>query len=148
MEMIAQFVAAMLGVCGFAVLFHAPRRFYVPCGLCGAIGWIVYLVAVQECGTHVAVASMAASVVLAVVSSILAIEMKAPATIFLVTGIFPLVPGADIYYTAYYMIQNDLALCAEKGVETLLIAGGIALGLVIGSALSTVCVRLARRTQR
>lgn len=145
MAMFAQFIAAMLGVLAFAVLFHAPSRFYIPCGLCGALSWMVYLVVVQEFDAGVGVASLAASLVLAIVSAILAVQMKAPATIFLVTGIFPLVPGSNIYYAAYHMIQGELSTCAEKGVETLLIAGGIAVGLMIGSAFAQTCLKLARQ---
>ena len=48
-----------------------------------------------------------------------AIAHKAPITLFLLCGIFPLVPGAGIYYTAYYLLLNEEQLFAAKGVETL-----------------------------
>ncbi len=51
-------------------------------------------------------------------------------------------PGAGIYYAAYYMIQGDLSLAAAKGVETLLVSGGIALGLMIGAACSNIAMRI------
>ena len=37
---------------------------------------------------------------------------------FLISGIFALVPGAGIYYTAYYFIMGDNAMAVAKGVET------------------------------
>mgnify|MGYP000007696612 CR=1 FL=1 len=58
-----------------------------------------------------------------------AIRHKAPITVFLLTGIFPLVPGAGIYYTAYYFLRNDRALCTSKGIETLKVAVALALGI-------------------
>ena len=54
---------------------------------------------------------------------------------FLIPGIFPLVPGAGIYYTAYYLIMNEMKSFSKKGTETFLIAGAIALGIVFGFAI-------------
>ena len=51
------------------------------------------------------------------------------------TGIFTLVPGAGIYYTAYYLLMGDLAQFTAKGIETFKIAGAIALGIVFGFAI-------------
>lgn len=56
-------------------------------------------------------------------------------TVFLTGGIFPLVPGAGIYYTVYAFITGDNAAAVFKGVETLKIAGVIALGIVLVLAL-------------
>lgn len=39
-------------------------------------------------------------------------------------------PGAGIYYTAYYFLRNDRALCTSKGIETL-VAVALALGIAI-----------------
>ena len=36
-------------------------------------------------------------------------------TIFLIAGIFPLVPGAGVYWTAYYIVTDQLRLAAETG---------------------------------
>ena len=49
----------------------------------------------------------------------------------MLTGIFPLVPGAGIYYTAYYFLRNDPSLCTSKGIETLKVAVALALGIAI-----------------
>ena len=55
--------------------------------------------------------------------------MKCPITIFLVSGIIPLVPGAGVYYTAYYLVMNQLSMAAQKGMESIKIAFGIVLGI-------------------
>ena len=52
-------------------------------------------------------------------------------TIFLLPGIFPLVPGAGIYYTAYYFLRGEQALFASKGVETFKVALALALGIAL-----------------
>ena len=48
----------------------------------------------------------------------------------LIPGIIPLVPGAGIYYTAYYFVMNDMALAAQKGVESLKVSFAIVVGMV------------------
>ena len=51
---------------------------------------------------------------------------------YLVSGIFPLVPGAGIYYTAYYLISGMPAKCSAKGLETFEIALAIVFGIIFG----------------
>ena len=46
-----------------------------------------------------------------------------------VTGIFPLVPGAGIYYTAYYFIQGNNALALSNGISTFKVAVALAVGI-------------------
>ena len=50
-------------------------------------------------------------------------------TVFLLSGIFPLVPGAGIYYTAYYFIQGSNALALAHGISTFKIAVALAVGI-------------------
>ena len=61
-----------------------------------------------------ALASLLAVIPLTLLARILAITLRTPVTVFLLTGIFPLVPGAGIYYSAYYFIQGDNALALAK----------------------------------
>ena len=49
---------------------------------------------------------------------------------FLIAGIIPLVPGAGVYYTAYYLMTGDLALAIEKGMGAVAVAFAIVLGIV------------------
>ena len=50
-------------------------------------------------------------------------------TVFLLSGIFPLVPGAGIYYTAYYFIQGNNALALSNGISTFKVAVALAIGI-------------------
>ena len=51
-------------------------------------------------------------------------------TIFLVSGILPLVPGAGIYWTAYYLVTDQLAEAADRGFLAVKVAVAIVLGIV------------------
>ncbi|MEG1103837.1 MAG: threonine/serine exporter family protein [Oscillospiraceae bacterium] len=129
MQFAIQLAVSFAATIAFAILFHAPRKEYLYCGATGAAGWAFYLVAMHYQPSPV-VASLVAVLVLAVMARIFAVIRRCPSTIFLVCGIFPLVPGAGIYYTAYHFIMGENELCAAKGVETIKIAVVIALGIV------------------
>ena len=130
LSLLAQTAVSFVATVSFAILFQVPREQYVYSGLCGAAGWLCYLLVMQNYPSP-AVASFAAVVVLTVMSRIFAVRRKTPVTVFLICGIFPLVPGAGIYYTAYYFLRDDRTLFLNKGVETLKIALALALGIAL-----------------
>ena len=131
-ELELQFLMGFAGVWGFAVLFRAPGIKCVYCGILGALAWVFYLV-VRGRGIPYAGAITLAVFVLALVSRGVAAWIRTPATVFVVTGIFPLVPGAGIYYTAYYFVTGDMAMASQKGSETIITALSIALGTVLAN---------------
>lgn len=128
--MIIQILASFIATISFAVIFSIPRKEYFYCGLSGAISWFFYLISYPALGS-VAFASFIATIVLTITSRIFAINRRVPVTIFLIAGIFPLVPGAGIYYTAYYIFANQISLAVNKGVETISIAISIAFGIML-----------------
>ena len=132
--LLIQLAAAFCGTVCFAILFHVPPRHLWCCGICGMAGWLVYWLSMQYQPDTV-VASFLAVIPMAVSARACAILRKAPVTLFLIPGIFPLVPGAGIYYTVYYFIMGMNDACLAKGVETLKIAVAIALGIVLVLAL-------------
>ena len=132
--MIDQIIMSMVATIAFAILFNAPKKEYVFCALKGCIGWMSYQLFLSY-GASVVMASLWATLILTLVARILSAIRRSPVTIFLVTGIFTLVPGAGIYYTSYYLIMNDLAQFTAKGIETFKIAGVMVLGIVFGLAL-------------
>lgn len=129
--MIDQIIVSMLATLAFVILFNAPKKEYIFCAINGCIGWMSYQIFLK-CGAGVVMASLGATLVLTLTARILSAVRRTPLTIFLITGIFTLVPGAGIYYTAYYFIMNDLAQCTSKGIETVKIAGAMVLGIVFG----------------
>lgn len=121
-------VSSFTGTLMFSVLFNVPRRFYLCCGLTGMAGWLCYLSVVNH--TSVTTASFIGTLVVVLMSRTLAVWKKCPITVFLVSGIFPLIPGAGVYFTAYNLVIGNLAAAALKGVESVKIAFAIVLGIV------------------
>ena len=112
----------------YAVLFNVPKQYYIECGITGMAGWLLYLAMCQV--TTVALASFVGTLAVVLISRILTVRKKCPITIFLVSGIIPLVPGAGIYYTAYYLVTGQMSLAAVKGLEAVKIAFAIVLGII------------------
>lgn len=126
--MIMQLIAAMAGTIAFSVLFSVPRRYYIYCGLIGGAGWGIYCAAISICSP--AVASMFATMVVIFLSRFTAVWKHCPVTIFLISGIFPLVPGAGVYWTAYYIVTDQLRLAVQTGYQAVKCAVAIVLGIV------------------
>jgi uncharacterized membrane protein YjjB (DUF3815 family) len=130
----------MVATIGFAILFSAPKKEIVLCGVTGAIGWVIYCILTQY-GLNKVFACVIATVVLTVFSRALAIIRKNPATVYLTAGIFPLVPGAGIYYTAYYLVNSDKAMFSAKGLETFETAAAVGFGILMGFAIPQKMLR-------
>lgn len=128
--LLLQFLLAGVGTLCFGILFAIPRHTRMTCALTGAVGWGVYALAVLL-GADTMAASLIAVMPLTLLARIFAIVQRAPVTVFLLSGIFPLVPGAGIYYTAYYFIQGDSARSLFHGFQTLKVAAALALGITL-----------------
>ncbi|MGN1204531.1 MAG: threonine/serine exporter family protein [Lachnospiraceae bacterium] len=132
--MITQFIVSLLATLSFAVLFSVEKKQLLFCGLTGAIGWIVYMLCIGHDASN-AIADLIATLTLTLVARVLSAVRRTPVTIYLLTGIFPLVPGAGIYYTSYYFIMGDMSRFTQYGISTIKVAGSIVLGIIFGFAL-------------
>lgn len=133
-ELLCQFIAAFLATVAFAVLVNAPRREFICAGVTGAIGWLAYCLCLRG-GFSAVGASFLAALVLAFVSRVFSVARQCPATVFLISGIFALVPGAGVYYMAYYFIQGDNQTAFATGFGALQVAIALAVGIVLVMAL-------------
>lgn len=127
-KLLAEVLAAVLGTVGFSVLYGVPRQYYPYCGLTGGAGWLIYALLIP--GGSAPEAALFATVGVILLSRFFAVRERCPVTIFLISGIFPLVPGAGVYWTAYYIVTGDTALAASTGFTAIKVAVAIVLGIV------------------
>ncbi len=130
-QILSNLFCSFAGTIGFAIIYNVPKKYYIGCGVTGMAGWIVYLIASGQNYVTSAVGSFFGALVVVFMSRILSVWMKCPITIFLISGILPLVPGAGIYNTVYFIVTNQLAQAALKGIESLKVAFAIVIGIVI-----------------
>ena len=126
--MIQHILCSFVGTVAFSMMFNVHSKYYFYCGLTGTAGWVVYCL-LAPMGSSV-FATFIGTIVVVLMSRILAVWRKCPITVFLISGIFPLIPGTSVYYTAYYFVMNDLTMATQKGILALKLAFAIVLGIV------------------
>lgn len=129
-RIILEVLAAGVGTAAFALLFSVPPAYYLRCGVIGGAGWLCYR-ALMLLGLAAEPAVFLACAVVVFCSRYSAVKRRCPVTLFLIPGIFPLVPGAGIYWTAYYVVLDELDVAADKGFATVKIAVAIVLSILM-----------------
>ncbi len=67
----------------------------------------------------------------AILARRLSIARKCPNTVYLLTGLFPLIPGGGIFWTTYYLCTAQFQNAQQSGFTALSVAIAIVLGIVI-----------------
>lgn len=129
-----QCLAACIGCLGFALQFNEHGPGVILCLLGGGLSWAAYCAVLHFSGSDI-LAYFGAAVASAAYSETMARIRKYPAISYLVVSIFPMIPGASIYYTTGYVVKGDMAGFAAKGTHTIAIAGAIAVGILMVSTL-------------
>lgn len=127
-----QCIASLIGCIGFAILFNIHGPGGILCALGGLLAWAVYCVVIHNSANDL-LANFAAAIVAAIYAEAMARIRKYPAISYLVVSIFPMLPGAGIYYTISAFVQGDMISFTEKGSHTIAIAGVLAVGILIVS---------------
>lgn len=127
-------MASLVGCIGFAILFNIHGPGGLLCALGGLLTWCSYSLCLHLGSGEIA-AYFWATVVASAYSEIMARIRKYPAISYLVVSIFPLIPGAGVYYTMYYAVQGDMGAFADKGTQTIAIAGMMAVGILLVSTI-------------
>lgn len=145
LTLIYQFTLSFFASMGFGILFNAPRRALMQCGLTGAAGWLAYYI-LTNMDVNQILASFAGGIVLTAVSILNSRKMKMPIVIFITCGIIPLVPGGKAYQAMRNVVMEDYQLAFSFGMEAALIASAIALGIItsemIHSLMNLLLVKL------
>ena len=126
-------IGAFLAIFSFAIILEIPKKYLSYAGLVGAIGWFSYLISIEG-GANDILATFLSAVSIAFVSHIFARVFKTPVTIFLIPGIIPLVPGTGMYQIAFAIVKNEYYKVETYFLNTLQLAGMIALGIIIVDA--------------
>jgi uncharacterized membrane protein YjjB (DUF3815 family) len=139
--MLIQLLAAFFATIFFSIMFNVNNKQLVYCGLVGAFGWLIYLLSIHN-QISIIGASFNVSVIVSIASHILAVYRKNPVTTYQISGIIPIVPGAGMYRTLLSLIQENTEAATHYLIETLEIAGSIAVGMLFVSSLLLLISKL------
>ncbi len=128
-------VAGILGSIGFALVFGVGKKHFIAAIISSVISCLAFEIVYLLCDS-LFTASFVGAGLSAAYSDIMSQKAKTPATLFIIIGIIPLVPGAKLYYTMLGIVRDDVALFSQNGEAALLIAAGIAVGIITVTAVS------------
>lgn len=140
-----QAVSAFLGTMGFAVLYGVPRKEYIHASLCSTIGWMAYLVMMRLANATVIESTFVATLVVVLVSRFMAVDRRCPVIVYQICGVFPLIPGAGIFWTVYYIVNKELSVAVTTGFTALGMAVAIVLGIIFMTSLPGRMFKITRK---
>ena len=134
LRFIKEILLAILATLGFGILFGIKNKKLFFASISGGLGWFFYIFALHI-NLSASIGFFFGSLSMTVYSEVMARKLKAPAITFLIGGLIPLVPGSGVYYTMYNLLTNEFDKALKNGVDSLLCAGAIGIGILIGSTL-------------
>lgn len=134
-QMITSFIASG----AFAMLFNAPRKSLLLCGLSGMISWVTYILLKTEMDAMFSI--VASSFIVGITSQFCARYQKKPVIIFSVAGIIPLVPGGLAYDAMRRFVENNYYEAIQHAALAFLMSGSIAIGLILSEVLNQMITR-------
>lgn len=132
--MLVQILGIFIGIFAFAIVTETPRKYLLTAALVGAVSGAVYLIS-ESFGSGAVWASFFSALTAAFIAHILARVLKVPVTLFLIAGILPTVPGGGMYRIVANAIEGNQTEMLNSLLETLEIAGDIALAVFFVDAI-------------
>jgi uncharacterized membrane protein YjjB (DUF3815 family) len=124
-----------------AIAFRGPLRAVAGSGVTGLIGWAGYDVALRL-GAPQMLAAFLGALLVGFAGEVLARHFREPAILFVVPGLFPLVPGLMVYGGMLNLARQEFSAAAFVLTRTMFYTGSLAAGLALPATL------FRRRTPR
>lgn len=139
-SLLPAFAFSFLATAAFAYFFHINRYDILWTSLFGAAGWIVYLL-VSENFAGQTMAYIAGASLVGLLSELAAVIFRKPATVYIVPGIIPLVPGGGMYETMFLAVLGRPEAASTVAFNTLSAAAAIAVGIALASSFARLASR-------
>lgn len=125
---------------GFAVVLQSHKRYLWLQGIIGTIGWVIYMWIKQLPGHSSFDANLLGAMSVALLGELAAMVVKQPATVLVIPGIFPLVPGLGMYLGMSKLIEQHY----QAGFSVLITAAGDAAAIALGIMMVTSLFRVGK----
>ncbi|VBB06407.1 threonine/serine exporter thre [Lucifera butyrica] len=126
------------------ILYRIPRSSLVYASVTGVAAWLV-MAGFSFAGHNLIRASFFASLTVGILAEFLARLLKKPATVYIIPGFIPLVPGREAYTTVLLLLRRQYVEGISMGMQTLLTGGAIAFGIFISSIVYRLAVNYIMR---
>ena len=123
-------LAIFIGALGYAVINNIPKKHLIATAFVACLGYAVYMLFLP----NEILGCFLGACVIAGMGEIFARTLKDAATLFILPGIIPLVPGAKMYNMTLSLLNQDFSTAATLGVQVLMYAGSIAIAILLVSS--------------
>ena len=138
--------ALLFGFCvalGFGLLFNAPKKMLAPIAIIGGVGVFLREYLMEE--YNVIAACFIGACAIAILAEFASRAGKDATTIFIIPGIIPFVPGFQLYQTMSQMLVNNYSEAVSTGTQALIIAGCIAIAIVLVATFARLIIGIIAR---
>ena len=135
-----QLISCTIGCIGYASWFKIRGKKILYSGVGAFLTWGIYLLVYAWYPNNFS-AIVAASCFVAGYAFIMSRIDHAPSTVFLTASVFPLMPGARLYYLMYGVVSRNFSMAAEHARVLLETCLGIAFGFIIVDVISRSIMR-------
>lgn len=143
--MIINSIYMLIATFSFSILGNVRGKNLIFSSLGGGITWFFYLFSLHYLPNSTIFCCFVASVFASIYSEMMARVLKTPATTFIIYAIIPLVPGWGMYTTMLQSIKGHINESLSAGLNTLEIAGTIAVGIFLISSIFKAAVLFRRK---
>ena len=123
---------------------NVPRNKIVPASINGMLSWGLYLLLKDHIESVFYLLVVVASFT-AAYSEVAAKIAKTPATVFLLPGLIPLIPGGFVYYAMLGLVQNQFDTMRQNALLAGQWAVGIAAGICVVAVIRQIIRHLTNR---
>lgn len=128
------YIFAYICSAAITISFRGPRRAIPWVGLAGMVGWAGYDLSLRA-GVPAPMATFLGALALGTVGELLARWLREPTILFIIPGLFPLVPGLIAYNGMLLLSRENMSDAAVQLSRALFFAGALAAGLALPPAL-------------
>lgn len=139
-----QLISCTVGSMGLASWFKIRGKKVLYSGIGAFFTWGIYLLVYAWYPSNF-LAMVVASCFVAGFAFVMSRISHAPSTLFLTAAVFPLMPGARLYYLMYGLVRRNFPVAAEHALVLLETCLGIAFGFLIIDVISRSIMRTLGR---
>ena len=141
---VIQLISCTIGCTGYASWFKIRGKKILYSSVGAFLTWGIYLLVYAWYPDNF-FAVVVASCFVAGYAFVMSRVNHAPSTVFLTASVFPLMPGARLYYLMYGVVSRNFSLAAEHALVLLETCLGIAFGFIIVDVISRSIMRALGR---
>lgn len=143
-DTVIQLISCTIGCTGFASWFKIRGKKILYSSVGAFFTWGIYLLVFAWYPSNF-LATVVASCFVAGYAFVMSRVNHAPSTVFLTASVFPLMPGARLYYLMYGVVSRNLPMAVEHVMVLLETCLGIAFGFIIVDVISRSIMRALGR---